>query len=190
VDDSQGSTMTSRRGTWPEAMTRAAIYARKSNDQHVTDEEKSVTWQIEHAREYALRQGWTVSDAHVYVDDGISGAEFARRPGFVRLMAAFKPRPPFDVLILYDESRLGREQIEVGYALKQIAQAGVKVWLAKDGRQRTLDTPTDKIMLSLVNFAAEMHRVTAAERTPGVRVGARLCAGASDRLAGAVAGCA
>jgi hypothetical protein len=30
------------------------------------------------------RKGWTVRE-HVYVDDGISGADWASRPGFVRL---------------------------------------------------------------------------------------------------------
>jgi DNA invertase Pin-like site-specific DNA recombinase len=73
----------------------AAIYARKSTDQNVADEEKSVTRQAEHARAHAERKGWRVADGHVYVDDGISGAEFERRPGFLRLMNALKPRPPF-----------------------------------------------------------------------------------------------
>jgi DNA invertase Pin-like site-specific DNA recombinase len=83
----------------------AAIYARNSTDQSaVADEQKSVARQIEHARIYAARKGWTVSDDHVYVDDGISGAEFARRPGFVRLMNALSPRCPFDVLIMSEES--------------------------------------------------------------------------------------
>ena len=50
-----------------------AIYARKSTDQNVSDEEKSVTRQIQHARAYAAKKGWTVADAHVYSDDGISG---------------------------------------------------------------------------------------------------------------------
>jgi DNA invertase Pin-like site-specific DNA recombinase len=40
------------------------------------------------ARQYATRKGWIVADEHVYVDDGISGAEFANRPGFLRLMNA------------------------------------------------------------------------------------------------------
>ena len=66
----------------------AAIYARKSTEQHVADDQRSVARQIAHAKEYALRKGWTVDDAHVYVDDGISGAEFANRPGFVRLMSS------------------------------------------------------------------------------------------------------
>src|SRR5437879_2034375 len=70
----------------------AAIYARKSTDQQVTDEEKSVTRQVEHARAYAGRKGWTVREDVVFVDDGISGAEFVKRPGFVRLMNALQPR--------------------------------------------------------------------------------------------------
>ena len=35
-----------------------------------------VTRQIENARAYAERKGWTVAEEHVYADDGISGAEF------------------------------------------------------------------------------------------------------------------
>lgn len=64
-------------------MIFAAAYVRKSTDQAVADEQKSVTRQIEHAREYAARKGWTVREEHIFVDDGISGAEFAKRPGFV-----------------------------------------------------------------------------------------------------------
>jgi DNA invertase Pin-like site-specific DNA recombinase len=74
----------------------AAIYARKSTEQNgVGDEEKSVARQIEHAKAYAARKGWTVDEAHVYSDDGISGAEFKKRPGFLRLLNALSPRPPF-----------------------------------------------------------------------------------------------
>jgi hypothetical protein len=43
-------------------------------------------------------KGWTVVEKHVYVDDGISGAEFIKRPAFLRMMNALKPRPPFEVL--------------------------------------------------------------------------------------------
>src|SRR6266849_6302564 len=100
---------------------RAAIYARKSTEQSgVADDQKSVARQLEHARAYATRNGWTLSDEHTFVDDGVSGAEFAKRPGFVRLMNALKPKPRFDVLVMSEESRLGREAIETAYALKQI----------------------------------------------------------------------
>jgi len=33
----------------------------------------------------------------VFVDDGISGAEFANRPGFLQLMNELKPQPPFQL---------------------------------------------------------------------------------------------
>jgi site-specific DNA recombinase len=112
-----------------------AIYARKSTDQSgVSDEQRSVARQIEHARAYVTRKGWAVLDECVYVDDGISGAEFANRPGFLRLMNALKPRAPFQVLVMSEESRLWREAIETAYALKQLVQAGVRVLLPRGPR--------------------------------------------------------
>jgi DNA invertase Pin-like site-specific DNA recombinase len=143
----------------------SAIYARKSTDQAVADEQKSVTRQITHAREYAERKGWIVRDDLVFVDDGISGAEFANRPGFLRLMNALKPRPAFQFLIMSEESRLGREAIETAYVLKQLVQAGVRVFFYLEDRERTLDSPTDKIMLSLTTFADELEREKARQRT-------------------------
>lgn len=81
----------------------AAIYARKSTDQSaVADEQKSVTRQVDHARAYAARKGWTVNKAAVFADDGISGAEFANRPGFLRLMNALNPRAPSTSIVQDD----------------------------------------------------------------------------------------
>src|SRR5689334_10983592 len=103
----------------------AAIYARKSTDQSgVVDDQKSVARQIDHAREYARAKGWIVDDTCIFVDDGISGAEFANRPGFLRMMNSLKPRPQFQALVMSEESRLGREAIETAYALKQLVLAG------------------------------------------------------------------
>ena len=144
----------------------AAIYARKSTEQNgVNDEEKSVTRQIEHARAYAAQKGWSATEEHIYSDDGISGAEFVKRPGFIRLMNALKPRPTFQVLIMSEESRIGREQIETAYALKQITDAGVRVFFYLADQERTLDNALDKVMLSLTNFSAEMEREKASQRT-------------------------
>ena len=121
-------------------MAIAAIYARG-----VGDEEKSVTRQIEHAKAYAATKGWAVAEDYIYVDDGISGAEFVKRPGFIRLMNALKPKPTFQILIMSEESRLGREQIETAYALKQSITAGVRVFYFLENRERTLESPTDKL---------------------------------------------
>jgi predicted transcriptional regulator len=60
----------------------AAVYPRKSTEQAgIADEQKSVARHVEHARAYAASKGWTVLDPFVFVDDGVSGAEFANRPG-------------------------------------------------------------------------------------------------------------
>ena len=144
---------------------KAAIYARKSTDQHgVATDQKSVTRQVEHARAYARRKGWHPDDGHVFVDDNVSGAEFANRPGFVRLMNALKPKPPFQVLIMSEESRLGRESIETAYSLKQLVQAGVRIFFYMEDRERTLDSPTDKVMLSLTAYADDGETCTALKK--------------------------
>jgi site-specific DNA recombinase len=147
-----------------EPVAIAAIYARKSTDQAVADESKSVTRQVEHARQYAVTKGWTVDDGSIFVDDGISGAEFDRRPGFVRLMDAVK-HPTFNVLIMSESSRLGREAWETGYALKRLLKAGVRVFLYLEDRECTVDTPTDKLMFSVLQGVDEMHRALASQRS-------------------------
>jgi hypothetical protein len=46
----------------------AAVYARKSTEQTgVADDQKSVTRQVGHARAYAERRGWSISE------DGMRG---------------------------------------------------------------------------------------------------------------------
>jgi len=144
----------------------AAIYARKSTEQNgIADDQKSVARQVEHATAYAERKGWTVDDRYIFIDDGISGAEFANRPGYMRVLNALKPRAPFQVLIVSELSRLGREQLETSYALKQLSQAGVKVVSYLEDKEVLLDTPVDKFLMSAVSFAAEIEREKARQRT-------------------------
>jgi site-specific DNA recombinase len=143
----------------------AAIYARKSTEQNgVADEAKSVTRQVDHALAYAASKGWVVNQAHIYVDDGISGAEFDRRPGYLRLMNACGKRAPFQVLVMSEKARLGREMIETAYAVKKLHQAGVEVWLYLEDRRLVLDSATDKLLESVADYAAEFEREKASQR--------------------------
>jgi site-specific DNA recombinase len=80
-------------------------------------------------------------------------------------MNALRPQPPFQVVVMSEESRFGREQIETAYLFKQITDAGVRVFFYLEDRERTLDSALDKVMLSLTNFAAEMEREKARQRT-------------------------
>ena len=74
----------------------AAIYARKSTKQDRDAEDKSVATQVRNAREFAAERGWTVDEAHVYVDDEISGAETTKLVNRQRLLDAIESgAPPF-----------------------------------------------------------------------------------------------
>ncbi len=145
----------------------AAIYARKSTEQAGYDDEaKSIARQVEHAQLFAASHGWATPDEHVYVDDGISGAIFGDgRPGLARLLNALRPRPAFDVLVMSEESRLGREMHQTAHLFGEFIRAGVQIWFYLDGRERKLDTAVDKMMLSLTTFSAELEREKARQRT-------------------------
>jgi DNA invertase Pin-like site-specific DNA recombinase len=147
-------------------MTTAAIYARKSTDDDRDQRNKSVTRQVEHARAYAASKGWAVSDDHVYVDDGISGAEFENRPAFAKLIADLPKRrtPPFDVLVMSEASRLGRDQQRTVYFLAHIRDAGVRIYYYLDDTEERLDTPEQVLMSNVKAYAAEVERMKAGQR--------------------------
>jgi site-specific DNA recombinase len=67
-------------------------------------------------------------------------------------------------LIISELSRLGREQFETGYAMKQLSQAGVRIVSYLDGKEVQLETPTDKFIVAAVNFASEMESAKARQR--------------------------
>src|SRR5438552_535776 len=129
-------------------MTTAAIYTRKStDDERSAADGKSVVRQRESATTFAEKRGWRVDPAHVYEDDGVSGAEFVNRHGLQRLLRDVRLKPPsFQALVIAEPSRLGREQVETAYVLKQITDAGVEVFEYLTGRALTMGTATDKIM--------------------------------------------
>lgn len=143
----------------------AAIYARKSTEQTgVADEQKSVTRQIENARAFATARGWTVDETGIFVDDGISGSEFERRPGFSRLMATAASSAAFQVLIVSEQKSLGRESMETGYVLKRLAKAGVDVWSYLETRCLTPRNWMDKVMSSVRAGADEAHKEDTSRR--------------------------
>lgn len=144
----------------------AAIYARKSTEQTgISDEEKSVTRQIEHAKAYATQKGWTVPDELVFVDDGINGSEFIMRPCFLRLMNSLKPVPPFQFLVMSEESRLGRDRIRTEYSMLGIVEAGVRVFCYLTDQEVCMEDETSRFMGAARHFASGAERERARQRT-------------------------
>ena len=96
----------------------------------------------------------------------MSGAEFDRQPGFVRLMTAVgKRNAPFDVLIVADVDRLGRDSVATPYAIAQLLDAGVRIYSYADDREVSLSSSTDTFMLQVQAFVASMEREKARQRT-------------------------
>jgi site-specific DNA recombinase len=139
----------------------AAIYARKSTDEgDKAEDAKSVTRQVEHARAYAAKKGWVVAEAHIYVDDGLSGAlDETERPGLQALLTAAKSKPrSFDVLVVAADDRLAREQWLAAPILSRLHAAGLRLVYYQEQREADLSTATGKFMEAVRAYGSEFYR--------------------------------
>lgn len=160
------------------ATRRAAIYARISTDKQnplsPADQERK-------CREYAERNGIAVLEAHVYVDEGLSGVGMDR-PSLQKLLgAALSPAKPFDVILVDDTSRLSRSTESVLSIYRKLNFAGlqlISVSQGIDSRQdqaETLLTIHGLIDSSYVReLAKKTHRGNSTRnRLPGGAIGAQ-----------------
>src|SRR2546430_6224575 len=135
----------------------AATYARKSTDQSDTIEEaRSVHRQIAGARAFIEQQsGWSLDEGHIYTDDGVSGALFANRAEFQRLMRDADARA-FEAVVFYDLDRFGRHAHHTMVALHQLADMGITVWDFSTGVRVDLDSLAGRLTTTLnAEFAQE-----------------------------------
>lgn len=145
----------------------AAIYARKSTEQAGRDaDDKSVARQVENATRFAEARGWTVSEAHVFVDDAVSGADVKRLVSKRRMLALVESgRAPFQALVMQSNDRLSRRDGHEAFGeLVGIAQHGVQVWFYSDGSRFEHGTFASNTLGFLrAEFAAEYRRSVAAK---------------------------
>ncbi len=143
---------------------RFAAYARRSTLDARHEDHKSVARQVEQATRYVEARGGEVLRDHLYVDDDVSGAEFKGRAGLLRFLDALKSGRPFNAVVMSEESRLGREQVETAYVLKRIRDAGLRIFFYMTDQEARLDSALEKIMSSLTLFGAELEREKARQR--------------------------
>ena len=142
-------------------MTTAAIYARKSTEQDVHEEAKSVTRQVEAATAYAEAKGWVVDPARIFVDDGLSGTlDETKRPGLRRMLEAAEGRG-FDVLVVAADDRLARDQWTTASILAKLARAGVRLHYYQERREVDLSGAVGKFMEAVRSFGSEFFRESA-----------------------------
>jgi DNA invertase Pin-like site-specific DNA recombinase len=137
----------------------AATYSRKSTlEENKHQEEKSVTRQKAEAHAYALKNGWTVADAHVYEDDAISGTlGVEHRPGLKALLAAAESTPrPFDVVVMAADDRLMRNQWELASVLSRLYRARVRLVYYQEAREVDLSSAVGRFNEQARGFGAEL----------------------------------
>ena len=104
-------------------------------------------------------EGWTLDPAHVFRDDGYSGAVLAR-PGLDRLRDAIKGREVDRVLVTAPD-RLARNYVHQMVLLEEWARAGC----AAEFLDRPMsDDPHDHLLLQIRGAVAEYERTLIAER--------------------------
>ena len=133
---------------------KCAIYARYSNIDKKTDgdECQSINNQIRILSEYAIEQGFTIYDK--YFDYHISGTIFDRE-GLNRLLADAKAKK-FNIIIVKDLSRFGRNYIEVGTYLNKIfPDLGIRFIAVNDNLDT--DKPYDVMEIGLKNLLNHLY---------------------------------
>lgn len=138
---------------------RAALYLRRSTDEQAD----SLDTQEDLGRRFAAARGLTITARYT---DTASGAEWAadRRPDLWRLLTDARGRA-FDVLVIRDESRLGRDTLRLPLYLSDLADAGVRVLCYATGEALAVDTPTAQLVTTIRSYAAAQERAAIASRT-------------------------
>jgi len=144
---------------------KVALYARVSKAGDAQNPEN----QLIRLREYAQTNGYEVYDQYI---DHASGAN-ARRPRFDDMLSDAKGHR-FSLILVVKLDRIARSMINFHAFLGEISSAGVKFHCI-DQPDISTDTPTGKLLMSILGAIAEFERDLISERT-------------KDGLARAVAG--
>ena len=86
----------------------AAAYIRVSTDDQL---EYSPDAQLTEIRKYAASHGYVLPNEFIYMDEGISGKQTAKRDAFNLMIGTAKKKPrPFDAILLWKFSRFARNR--------------------------------------------------------------------------------
>jgi len=139
-------------------MKKVVIYGRTSTDK------QQVENQLNQLREISNRNDWETVDE--YIDEGYSGSLGRdRRPEFNRLLKD-SVRGKFDVILVWDISRLGRSLQDLISFLNDIQSKNIDLYIDRQGIDTT--TPTGKMMFQMIGVFSEFERNLIRDR---VRVG-------------------
>lgn len=143
------------------AVIIAAIYARRSTDEH---QAASLEVQIEEAKRYIESMGWIWRDDCIFIEDAVSRAEFQKRPALIAMLNAAEQKK-FSVIVVRDETRLGGDMVRTCLVIQDIIEAGCRLVYYYTGEDVRVDDATARFMVAARNFAAELEREKLTQRT-------------------------
>jgi site-specific DNA recombinase len=148
----------------PSNIRCAAIYARVSTE----DQGKgfSIPTQIDACQKLAEREGYTVLESHILVDEGISGTTMDR-PG-LRQVREFMNTQAIAAVIVYDPDRLSRNLGHQLLLAEEFERAGVKLLIVSHPLEQG---PEGWLFFQMRGALAEYERAKIQERTQRGRMG-------------------
>ncbi len=137
-------------------------YCRRSKN----DEGKqqfSLDVQASGCAEHIARMGLTQQSQIDYVDDGRSGDDFLGRPGLRKLLADAKRG---DVIVCRDQSRLGRDAIEVTLVIRDLVRdRGCRLFYYTTGQEVQFATAIDQATTFIQGTGHQMELEAIRSRT-------------------------
>jgi len=140
--------------TFENKVRRVCIYSRVSTSDQTTDNQTNLL------NEIVQRNGWDLVET--YIDAGISGAKGRdQRPAFDRLCKDMVRRK-FDLILVWDVSRLGRSLQHLVEFLNDVNSVGCDLYIHQQGLDTS--TPSGRMMFQMVGVFSEFERSMISER--------------------------
>src|SRR3954466_396590 len=136
---------------------RAAIYARVSTERQ--ERQQTIDSQLDRLRAWARSAEYDLSEAHIFRDEGYSGARLDR-PGLDALRDTVRDRE-VDIIGVLSPDRLARKHAYQVLLLEEFRRAGCPVAFVN---RAISDDPGDQLLLQIQSAVAEYERALLAER--------------------------
>jgi DNA invertase Pin-like site-specific DNA recombinase len=138
------------------AMKRAAIYVRVSDESQVDGH--SLDFQLADCNGQAEKDGFTVSEEHVYRDEGISATDALKRHAFQRMIADSKANPkPFERIYVWKSDRFARNREDAVVYKGLLRRAGVELVFVKEPIDS--ESPAGVLLEGMMEVVAKWYSV-------------------------------
>jgi site-specific DNA recombinase len=96
--------------------------------------EATIEDQDRQCRKVAKEKNWVVQAGHTYADQAKSGTSLFKRKELAKLMADAKKKPrPFDIVMLFETSRLARNLEDMLRLTRKLSELGIRVYFVGQG---------------------------------------------------------